>query len=363
MNLTLLRELCSELGFARMGICSADPFGRGARALRQWLSNDHHGEMGYMATHDRADPQTVLPGAKTIVVVALPYARPDPEVPPLVGRVAAYARGDDYHRVFKEKLQRLAERVQEHSDGEVRARACVDSAPILEREAAERAGVGFIGKSTMAIAPGLGSDVLLGELVLDIALPPTAPEHTRCGSCRACLDACPTGAFVDAFTLDARRCISYLTIEYRGWIPAELRPLIGNWVFGCDICQQVCPFNASTKPRPIVPELTPRAELPPLTELLSLGAAAHRRLVAGSAMRRAPRWQLQRNAAVALGNSACGEAIGPLETALRGSRYPIVRGHAAWALGELGANIDGLEDEDPRVNAEIQAARVRRSSS
>lgn len=365
MNLSTLRDLCREQGFARVGVCSAERLDRGADALKRWLQSGYHGEMNYMANHDRADPQTVMPGAKTIVVVALPYARDVAPSTPLVGRVASYARGEDYHRVFKERLTRLAERIREVTGGDVAARACVDSAPLLEREAAERAGVGFIGKSAMVIAPGLGSDVLLGELLLDIELPATESERTRCGSCRACLDACPTGAFVDAFTLDARRCISYLTIEYRGWIPLELRPLMGNWVFGCDVCQQVCPFNASAKPRPVDPQLAPRGPLLSLEEILTLGSSAHRRLVSGTAMRRAPRWQLQRNAAIALGNSGKLEAEDPLEHAVRASRYAIVRGHAVWALGHLGAvhRLEGYVDADPQVNEELHAARTSRSSS
>ncbi|MEL6761459.1 MAG: 4Fe-4S double cluster binding domain-containing protein, partial [Myxococcota bacterium] len=150
--------------------------------------------------------------------------------------------------------------------------------------------------------------------------------------CTQCLEACPTSAFVDAFVLDARRCISYLTIEYRGWIPRDLRPLMGTWVFGCDVCQQVCPFNASKQPRPVAPELAPRLEPMELVDLLNIGAAAHRRLATGSALRRAPRWQLARNAAVALGNITDSRVVRPLEHALCHSIYPLVRGHAAWAL-------------------------------
>ncbi|MEO0813714.1 MAG: 4Fe-4S double cluster binding domain-containing protein, partial [Myxococcota bacterium] len=200
----------------------------------------------------------------------------------------------------------------------------------------------------------------LGELVLDVELPTTQGQRTRCGSCTRCLDACPTSAFVDEFSLDARRCISYLTIEYRGVVPLELRPLMGQWVFGCDICQTVCPFNASKKPRPVAPELAgERTELD-LGELLSIGSAAHRRLVAGTALRRAPRWQLMRNAAIALGNEtqAQGRAIEILTAGLAQNRYPLVRGHIAWALGRLGATqvLFDHQDEDPYVRSEIEEA-------
>lgn len=334
-----IREAAESLGFARMGICSADPFTRGQRALESWLEAGNHGEMGYLAEHPgRADPRSLLPEAKSVLVVALPYARPAPETPPLHGRVAAYASGRDYHLVFKEKLEALALAIETITESRVRARACVDSAPLLEREAAERAGVGFIAKSTMAIAPGLGSFMLLGELLLDIELPTNPPARTRCGSCTRCLEACPTSAFSDPFVLDARRCISYLTIEYRGVIPVSLRPLIGNWVFGCDVCQTVCPFNASKKSRPVTPELRGERSSLGLLGLLTIGSAEYRRLVAQTALRRAPRWQLMRNAAVALGNCDDPSVIPGLSDALSHNRYRLVRGHVAWALGRLGGH-------------------------
>lgn len=355
-----LQRICSELGFCKMGICHAAPFRRGERALKKWLEAGYHGEMEYLDGVDRSDPSSVFPNSRSILVVALPYGRPEANVPSVTGRIAAYARGTDYHSVLKEKLRRLADRINVESDGRLNARACVDTAPILEREAAERAGVGFIAKSTMMIAPGRGSYVLIGELLLDGLLPLTNSAQPKCGSCRACLDACPTGAFVDAHVLDARRCISYLTIEYRGWIPKDIRPLMGNWIFGCDICQMVCPFNASKQHRPITPELKARDALPSLVDVLELGSSAYRRLVAKSALRRAPRWQLQRNAAVALGNSSSSDAIRPLERALSDNRYPIVRGHAAWALGQLGSE-RLLTSHDPhaRVQDEILSARAR----
>ncbi|MEM6733690.1 MAG: tRNA epoxyqueuosine(34) reductase QueG, partial [Myxococcota bacterium] len=359
-NLVTRIRLASErLGFARMGICTVEPFERGHAAWQEWLEAERHGTMAYMAEHSgRATPTSLLPEAKSLVVVALPYGRPRNSTP-LHGRVAAYALGSDYHRVLKEKLAQLAQHIEVETGGQVLARACVDSAPLLEREAAHRAGVGFIAKSTMVIAPGLGSYVLLGELLLNVELPASTPAKPRCGRCRSCLDACPTGAFVDAYVLDARRCISYLTIEHRGSIPRELRALMGDWVFGCDVCQQVCPFNGSNKPRPVAPELAPSATRSyALIDLLELGSAAHRRLVAGTALRRAPRWQLMRNAAVALGNSKDSSVVPGLERALRTNRYPIVREHAAWALGRLGA-VEVLVDcreteEDEAVLEEIE---------
>src|SRR6185369_4096797 len=198
----------------------------------------------------RADLRALLATARSLVVVALAYDRADP-IPAdalLRGKIARYARGEDYHLVMRDRLVLLADRLAAALGRPVASRPCVDSAPVHEREWAERGGLGFIAKNTMMIAPGIGSYVVLGELLVDAELAeaaPSEPPRPRCGSCRSCLDACPTQAFVDAYVLDARRCISYLTIEHRGAIPRELRRAIGTWVFGCDVCQEVCPFNAA----------------------------------------------------------------------------------------------------------------------
>jgi epoxyqueuosine reductase len=334
-----------ELGFARVGFCPIEPFTDAARALGDWLDAGRHGEMAYLAGDPRHDPRTLLPGARSLIVVALPYGRGHAEGPtlgsnllPLTGLVARYARGADYHGVLKVRLRQLADRCAELSGRAVLARPCVDTAPLLEREAARRAGIGFTAKSTMTIVPGVGSYVLLGELLIDIELAPGTPIAPSCGSCRACLDRCPTSAFVDAYTLDARRCISYLTIELRGAIPRPLRPLIGRWVYGCDICQEVCPFNHSRHPTPGDLRLQARAELsdPDLVKLLELTTSAHRRLIRNSALGRVSRPRLQRNAAVALGNTRREEAVAPLARSLSGNPSALVRGHVAWALGRIG---------------------------
>jgi epoxyqueuosine reductase len=330
-----VREAALALGFERVGFTPVEPFVRGADALADWLAKGRHGEMAYMAQHaGRADPRTLLESAKTIIVVALPYAREVGAAAPLHGRVARYALGGDYHVVIKQKLASLADKLSEIAGRPVLARPCVDSAPILEREAAERAGVGFIAKSTMSIAPGLGSFMFLGELLSDLEIEASPPERSRCGSCTRCIDACPTGAIVDAHVLDARRCISYLTIELRGSIPVELRPLIGNWIYGCDICQEVCPFNASEKPRPLPNEMAPRFTTLELGRVLHMGSSEHKRLVRDSAMRRVSRVQLARNAAVALGNSKDPAAI-PILEAARNHSSELVREHVAWALEQL----------------------------
>ncbi|MEZ0311866.1 MAG: tRNA epoxyqueuosine(34) reductase QueG [Myxococcota bacterium] len=329
-----VRDAALELGFVRVGFSPVEPFARGADALADWLARGRHGEMAYMAEHGgRAEPTTLLAEAKTLIVVALPYTRDVPEAPAMHGRVARYALGGDYHAVMKEKLRALADKLGTLTSRPVLARPCVDSAPILEREAAERAGVGFIAKSTMSIVPGVGSYVVLGELLVDLELAPSTPERSRCGSCTKCIEACPTGAIIDAQVLDARRCISYLTIELRGAIPRELRPLIGTWVYGCDICQEVCPFNASKQERPLAPEMRPRFTSLDLVKLLAIRNREHKRLIKKSAMRRVSREQLARNAAVALGNCKEPTAIAPLAEALEHHKSPLVRGHAAWALG------------------------------
>jgi epoxyqueuosine reductase len=355
-----------ELGFVRVGFAAAVRFDEAGARLRNWLASGYHGELSYLERpDDRADPTALLPEAKTIVAVALPYGSNEPSVSlrasksgsPLSGSVGRYARGEDYHLVMKRKLTALAERCEVLAGHPLRSRVCVDTAPLLEHEVARAAGLGFSGKSTLTIVPGVGTWVLLGELLLDVELPPSAPLPQGCGSCRACLDACPTGAFVDAHVLDARRCISYLTIENQGEIPRELRAPIGTRVFGCDVCQEVCPFNASQAARTRAPELAPRPELDVID------------LVGRSALRRAPRATLARNAAIALGNTRDPRAAAPLERALENDPSALVRSHAAWALGELGAAAGATgkaalesaahSDADPSVREEAALAMAR----
>jgi epoxyqueuosine reductase len=368
-----IRRAAQELGFARIGFSPIEPFESDAGRLNGWLAAGMQGEMTYMSGGQRADPRALLRGARSLIVVALPYwhergtiaLRSGPAEDKLRGFVARYARGSDYHVVIKHKLRQLADACAEIVGRPVLARPCVDSAPLLERAAARRAGIGFVAKSTMTIVPGLGSYVLLGELLTDIELTPGNPIPQQCGRCSACLSACPTGAFVDAYTLDARRCISYLTIELRGVIPRELRPLMGRMVFGCDICQEVCPFNHSPKPRPAALELSGRSELsdPELSALLAISSSDYRRLVRGTALRRVSRPCLQRNAAVALGNSGERRALAPLLSAVARNSSALVRLHAAWAIGRLGfgealpaLSAARSSDADEAVVAEIEWA-------
>lgn len=368
-----IRTAALELGFVRVGFCPIEPFPEASAALSDWLAAGHHGDMAYLAGTPRGDPQLLLPSARSLIVVAMPYARPQPRaredrstgLVPLSGLIARYARGADYHHVLRDRLRALADRCAALTGRAVLARPCVDTAPLLERESARRAGVGFTAKSTMTIVPGVGTYILLGELLTDIELRPGRPRGSGCGSCRSCLDACPSGAFVDAYTLDARRCISYLTIELRGSIPRDLRPSIGRWIFGCDICQEVCPFNHSRKPGPADSELSPRPELtePDLLELLEITTSDYRRLVRGTALSRVSRPRLQRNAAVALGNTQSPLATPALARSARGNPSALVRGHAAWALGRIGTEqafavlreLRATED-DPSVIEEIEQA-------
>ena len=332
-----------------------------------WLTAGMAGDMLYLASPEhvapRADLRALLDTATALIVVCLAYDRADP-VPAdrlLRGRIARYARGEDYHLVMRDKLVLLADRIARELGHPVATRPCVDSAPVLEREWAERGGLGFVAKNTMLIAPGLGSYVVLGELLVAAELPPTAPDalpKPRCGSCRSSLDACPTGAFIDAYVLDARRCISYLTIEHHGVIPIELRASLGTWVFGCDVCQEVCPFNAGAG-EPPDPLLSPRSRehaLPDLIALAAKGANQLRRFVRRTALRRIPREVLLRNIAVALGNTGSPDAI-PALVALLGHARPLVRIHAAWALAQLGAHevlaTHAAHETDADVLAEI----------
>ena len=364
-----IRRVAGNLGFARVGFTTADPFVEDARRLDDWRRRGWHGEMSFLADPaERTAPERLLPQAQTVISVALPHARSVIPAGALRGGVARYALGSDYHRVLKRRLKELADQIAQLT-GPLLARACVDTAPLTEHAVAARAGVGFTGRNSLTIVPGVGSYVLLGELLVDAEIVPDAPLSPRCGRCTRCLDACPTGAFAGPYELDARRCISYLTIELRGSIPRPLRPLIGNRVFGCDVCQEVCPYNRVRRRLDTDPELAPRPSLvaPDLVELLWLGSAAHRRLTRGTALERVSRARLARNAVVALGNSGDAAATGPVADALAHHSSPLVRGHAAWALGHLrGRKAAGLleqaaaGDPDAFVREEAETALAER---
>jgi len=375
-----LRERTLSSGFSLAGIAPVNSSAH-MRAYREWIDEGRHGEMEYLSRTDsvsrRADLDSTLSDVRSVLVVAHEYYVEDPPgVPEDASRavIARYARGEDYHDVVKDKLVSLARWLDTKIDSKLHARAYVDTGPILERDLAQRAGLGWFGKNTMLINPQRGSYFFLGLLLLDIELPsdePFAEDH--CGTCQACLDACPTGALLGrdgsgAPIIDARRCISYLTIELRGPIPVELRPLMGNRVYGCDICQEVCPFSSKFSVPTSEPAYSPKSEFdgPPLIELaerlLSLSGKGFLREFADSPVTRAGRKGLLRNACVALGNWGSEEAVPALAAALI-DPVPLVRGHAAWALGRIDASAAfqalssrALVEEDSWVREEISAA-------
>jgi epoxyqueuosine reductase len=357
-----VRDHVLSLGFAACGFTTARALSCES-LLDDWVARDRHGYMDYLARGSaaRVSPERTLDGARTVVVAVWPYATP-PAVDAgwresLTGRVAAYALGTDYHTTLAAKLEEVGEFLA--SRWGARSAVHVDAGPLVEKDLAQRAGLGWYGRNTNILMQVPGSFTLLACLVTDLELEvdsPFAADH--CGTCRDCIPACPTGALDDGPTIDARRCISYLTIELRGPIPAGLRPLLGNWVFGCDDCQTVCPWNqraeADAGKSPLQPDLP---------GLLSLDADAFRDRYGHTALARTKRSGLARNAAVALGNTGNPRAVGALARALAEDPSDLVRAHAAWALGRIGG-ADALQalasptrGQSPPVEAEVLAAR------
>jgi epoxyqueuosine reductase len=321
-----IKNKARTLGFDLVGITTADSPTHSAQ-FRQWLADGFHGEMAYLARNadKRVLPEQVLAGARSIIVVGLNYLPtaknrvPGTENSP---RIARYAQSEcDYHEVMGEKLRQLAKLV----DGIW----YVDTGPILERDLAQRAGIGFIGKHTNLISRQLGNWIFLGVVLTKLELPADETEREYCGTCRRCIDVCPTRAIIAPYRLDARLCISYLTIELKGSIPPELRPLIGDRVFGCDDCLEVCPWNRFAK----LSQFRPR-ELPPLSEFLSWGDAKFKAFFAGTPIYRIKRRGFLRNVCVALGNLGDKSALPALRKALDDPES-LVREHAAWAVQQL----------------------------
>jgi epoxyqueuosine reductase len=392
-----VRAECVRLGFDLVGLTDVRASDHEA-FLRSWIEAGRHGTMAYLSREDAVDrrvrPDAAHPELRTAIVLGISYwneptrsavrttnaspgeerasandsrATPGPiaDAQPAAedasrGIIARYARGRDYHKVIKTKLLTLLRWLEQEAGRELpRARACVDTSPVLERELAQRAGLGWFGRSTMLLNPKHGSYLFLATLLVELEFDELdAPfERDHCGTCNACVDACPTGALLGrdengAPVIDARRCISYLTIEHRGAIPRELRPLIGNRIFGCDICQSVCPFNndrfvqitderdfrpdwRQAENRPQVPGDLPGTELPSLVELMRMTQEEWDVWTRGSAIRRAGYAGFKRNVAVALGNWGSPEAVPAIMRALE-DQEPLIRGHAAWALGRIG---------------------------
>ncbi len=297
-----VKHRARELGFDLVGIAPAEP-SRYKDYLRSWLDAGGAGSMSYLSNRfeERTDPTAYLPGAASVICVAINYfvpLEPPRDGVPRQGRIARYALGDDYHEILKARLCALADWLRELAP-EAQTRACVDTAPVMEKELAARAGVGWIGKNTCLLNADIGSWLLLGEVLTTLPLPADSPGIDHCGSCTRCIDACPTGAITEPYQLDARRCISYLTIEHRGEIPAELHEPIGDWLYGCDICQDVCPHNRAA-PAATDPALQPRFPGGTLdvSEVLQWEDANYRERLRGSAMKRVKLPQLQRNAKI-----------------------------------------------------------------
>ena len=328
------KALAYGLGFDLAGIATLGPVETAAK-FREWLGAGRHGEMAYLETGAALREDTTLPepGMRSAIVVALDYGGRQPG-----GPIARYARGDDYHDVMRARLRELHAALEKELGAPFAGRPYVDTGPILERDLARRAGLGWFGKNTMLINPKRGSFFFIGSLFTALDLPPDEPFRAdHCGTCTRCLVACPTRAFPEPGVLDATRCVSYLTIEHRTAIPVALRPLTAELIFGCDICQEVCPWNERFARVPADGQLAPRDDrvAPDLAGLLRLDDAGFRTRFRGSAITRAKRRGLARNIAVALGNRR-GTALDGDTAALRASAEndpePLVREHAEWAL-------------------------------
>lgn len=337
-----IRQRALELGFAACRFTTAAPPESAPRFL-QWLAHGRHGGMAYLErkASQRAEPQQVLPGARSVVTLAVSYAGPGTAAAASAGSgrprglVARYARYADYHELIGDRLKLLAEFINQAGGPGTRSLCYVDTGPLLERDMAQRAGLGFIGKHTNLISRRLGNWLFLSEVITTLSLEPDAPERNHCGSCARCLAACPTAALRAPFELDARRCISYLTIELKGSIPLALRPAIGNRIFGCDACLAVCPWNRFAGQSALMnAHARADAASPDLLDLLALDAAGFKRRFAGTPLARTKRRGLLRNACVALGNTGDESALPALRQAAADPE-PLIAEHASWAIEQI----------------------------
>jgi len=378
MNLTqAVKEQAYRLGFSLVGITTSEPLTH-AEVFEFWLGQGRYGEMSYLNTARsrlyRAHPERILPECRSVLVLGVRYPAPLPVKIPgggrsaLGGKLAAYAWGVDYHEFLPARLQRLVQFIEAQVGHTVPNRWYTDTGPILERELAQRAGLGWIGKNTCLINPDKGSYFLLAEILLGVELEPDQPfTSDRCGTCTRCLQACPTGCILPDRTLDARRCISYLTIELKGVIPPGLRPLMDGWVFGCDVCQQACPWNrfASSDADPEFDQRLASPE-PDLLAELALTVEEFNGKYRHSPLRRTKRRGYIRNLAVGLGNQHNPAGVSALARILVGEPEPLVRAHAAWALGQVGnisahrsLQIAAKKENDPMVKLEIENLSVK----
>ena len=362
-----IRDIADDAGFDVVRFGPAAPGEHGDHFLR-WLEQGRHGDMDYLVRNqDRIlDPTKWRDGLRSSISVAVDYSAPPGELQG-GGRVARYATNRDYHKWLKKRVTKLRTQLEQAGMPPVSMNGGSDALPVLERALAVRAGVGFLAKSSMVISPTHGPYQQLAELLVPAELPHDAPAPGSCGSCTACLDACPTAAIVAPFQLDARRCLSYTTIEHRGFIAPELREAQGEWLFGCDICLEVCPFTSRSRRAQLVgdkrpPDLQPHAviETWTLVDVLEMDEARYQSEFVGTAMRRATRTGMRRNAAVVLGNRRDERALSPLRAALN-DEDPVVRGHAAWAIAKIAPGDRSLEpalsrEVDPRAREDLQAA-------
>jgi len=362
-----IRAQALAMGFDAVGFAAATLAEAARTDLAEYIGRGYHGDMGWLAhtMERRGDPRALWAEARSVVVLGLNYGGDDPlaaEADPETGIISVYARGKDYHDTVKKRLKALARWIAERWPGELKV--FVDTAPVMEKPLAQQAGIGWQGKHTNLVSREYGSWLFLGEIYLSLELEPDIPEEDHCGACRRCLDSCPTNAFPAPYKLDARRCISYLTIEHKGPIPQELRPLIGNRIFGCDDCLAVCPWNKFAKAGH-EPAFLPRAEMtgPRLAQLAKLDDARFRAMFAGTSVKRTGRDRFLRNVLIAIGNAPDPgpELVATAQHCLD-DPSPLVRGAAVWALGRIAeprlaaaeaeARLPG--EPDPKVRAEWQ---------
>ncbi|MBA3425898.1 MAG: tRNA epoxyqueuosine(34) reductase QueG [Rubrobacteraceae bacterium] len=365
----ILEERARAAGFDLVGVTDAEPLEEGGERLREWQDAGMAADMGYMhrPVELLSNPKKLQKSARSVVSLGVSYYPGEHPENEGGGRVARYAWGRDYHEVIKKRLFRLREELEEELGVRIKARGFTDAVPLLERSAAQHAGLGFFGRNSCLINNDIGSYFFIADLILDLELETDDPGTGTCGRCTRCMDRCPTGAIKAPGVVDARLCISYLTIENRGEIPRHLRPLVGDWAFGCDVCQEVCPYNKTKATKSHWPEFSAESGYGPYLDIVeTLGIRDEEEFkqhFAGTPLTRPGRAGILRNCCVAAGNLKLTVAVPVLVTALREDSSPLVRSHAAWALGEFG-NPEAMtalreaanREQDARCREEIDLA-------